>query len=196
MKLKIICHLQKDSSGLSSEYCGPRRHQPPLQAPALPRSWNVIASLCKGSSQWVNKFWDSTVLSCCTEKMCCKRWKHQKSRDCETGKRGIILGERVADLPFPTLSALCPPFFYLLGSRMILCFATWQLWGHPPFPGIEMPELALSPTARWWGDPERVSWKPWAFSLLGRSSSRTGWGSCRKADPRHKTWTEKLKVKY
>lgn len=138
MKLKIVCHLQKDSSGLSSKYCGPRRHEPPLQAPALPRSWNVIASLCKGSSQWVNKFWDPTVLSCCMEKMCCKRWKHQKSNDCETGKRGIILGERVADLPFPTLSALCPP----------ICFLTcWvHVWSCDLLPGSSggiLPSLVL-----------------------------------------------------
>lgn len=47
--------------------------------------------------------------------------KASKSKDCETGKRGSILGERVSVCPFPTLSALCPPIFCLRGSRMILC---------------------------------------------------------------------------
>lgn len=126
--------------------------------------------------------------------------KASKSKDCETGKRGIILGERVANFPFPIFSALCPPIFFslagftnylvflLLGSSggtlpsLVLKYLSWLF--HPQHGGEETQKGSA-------GSPGlSSSWEGAAPELVEPS------GSCRKADSRHEAWTEKLKVKY
>lgn len=118
-------------------YCRSQRHQLPLQSPALPGSWNAIASLCKGSSQWVNDVWDSAVLTGFMEKMCCKKWKTQKARIVKVAK-GEVFWEKGFQSVLSLLTLLSVYPFFACWVHLWSCItATWHLWespGHPHFP--------------------------------------------------------------
>lgn len=159
-------------------YCGPQRQQPPLRGPALPGSWNAIASLCKGSSQWVNEFWDSTILTGCMEKMCCKRWKHQKAGIVKLVKGEVFWAKRFQTILSP-LSLPSVHLFFACWVHVWSCVAaTWHLWehpGHPHFPWFWNAWAGSSTHCMVARRPRNGQLEALGFSPVGREQLQKWW---------------------